>query len=128
MGLKQKQRKVASCGVVRKDRNDVLIVKLCYGFSWLLCVTEQNTFHQRCSQLVGLGNVFLIYVFIRKMCAWISLLYQICCQYVILKDLVCNVGIVYLLFVTGMFAVIFISSSKDCVCVSEEYEYGSQNS
>jgi hypothetical protein len=55
------------------------------------------------------------------MCEWTSLSYQICCQYVILKVLVSNVGIVYLPFVTGMFAVIFTNASKDgvyvCVCV-----------
>lgn len=66
---------------------------------------------------VGLDSVFLSYVFILQMCAWISLSYQICCQYVILIDLVSNVGIVYLPFVTGMFAVIFTNSSKDCVYV-----------
>jgi hypothetical protein len=42
---------------------------------------------------------------------------QICCQYVILKDLVSNVSIVYLPFVTEMFAVIFTNSSKECVFV-----------
>jgi len=134
MGFKQKQLKLA-----------VLIVKLCYGFPWLLCSYVlslastyerklQNTLHQRCSHLCGSWQFFLSYVFILQMCAWIFLSYQICCQYVILRDFVSNVGIVYLPFVTGMFAVIFTNSSKDCVCVYvcvcliEDYEYESQNS
>lgn len=66
---------------------------------------------------VGLGSVFPSYVFILQMCAWKSQSYQICCQYVILKDLVSNVGIVHIPFVTEVFAVIFSSSSKVCVCV-----------
>ena len=63
---------------------------------------------------VGLGSVFLSYVFIPQMCA--RFCHQTCCQYVVLKDLVSNVSIVYLPFVTGMFAVIFTNSFKECVC------------
>lgn len=62
-GFKQNQCKLASCGVVRTERNAVLIVKLCYGFSSILCMTEhkrdsklQNAVHQRCSHLCGSGH------------------------------------------------------------------------
>jgi hypothetical protein len=66
---------------------------------------------------VVLGMVFLMCVFIHQMCSRIYQSYQICYQYVILKDLVSNVGLVYLPFVTGIFAFIFTISCKECVCV-----------